>query len=765
MQSPTSPSSNRSRSSSQTSSTSTSSWNAFAQKPLPRKTYGRRAYTSAHVQGMSDQDLWSRASPVKVLPRFRRTNSALRDSDQDIALSEPNAVPEGQSSPSRQSSTSLLKKKTTAIASDAAAGAKRVMSAASYRKGKEFNNENRMEAGDRVNERKGSLSKIRSVIASGTSPRKPLQIRNSSENVPLAAKAKTDLGDREPIAYVIPETERFDFSDLAQCLDIAVGSEDSKGIDFAELMKRTKKVVRIPSSHDQTNFKEEKSESYASPAKTEIDSSHQFQQILQTSSPVSGLRRSASFTITKGQSTTIAEVASQKDSDSNSPNGSLALETSQPAVSTNQTKLRSPKMSSPLREVTNYWELDGEDKAELESDHLLHYCTISEVLDFSDHLTSVRTEGWKLEKLGEASYSEVFAATHAKEQDTVLKVMPFGQLGLEQASIKEIENELRISKTLMMYRGFVQVVSAHIVKGQYPADLLVLWDQFAKAKGTENDRPDYYGEDQLFCVIMLHNGGIDLEHFELRTWREAATVFWRVTKTLAVAESRVDFEHRDLHWGNIVLHRRKNDVTEMIEKLKLEDTKERLAVNIQVTVIDYTLSRAVCGGEIVNSSMDDPTLYTGRGDYQFDVYRFMRKLFPKLQGSEGEEAQPSSQQQERSKRRRSVKAVVSYDWASYRPQTNTFWLHYLADRLLHHKNLEAPRDPTRTLRSRSGGPSGTHAVATDQSEMSAYRSLDLVYKLIDPRRKRFGAKKGGASDIVTTVDLLRWGIDEGIVYE
>lgn len=305
-----------------------------------------------------------------------------------------------------------------------------------------------------------------------------------------------------------------------------------------------------------------------------------------------------------------------------------------------------PLLSSPLREVTNSWELDLAEREEraakqekeakeseekenekkrieielaaaqeaMELKSLLSHCLREEVLDFSQFVEEYR-QLWEMHKLGEASYSEVYAALHMQtKQSVVLKVMPFGKKDAEQALIKDISSELKISKTMMNFSGFVEVVGAHVVKGRYPKYLLTLWDQFAELKECENQRPDFYDEDQMYCVVVLQNGGTDLEHFKLKTWREAATVFWRVAKSIAVAEEAVEFEHRDLHWGNIVLDRKKSDVSDMIEKLRLQDTNERYAVNIRVKIIDYTLSRANCGGEgVVFSNMDDPALYSGRG--------------------------------------------------------------------------------------------------------------------------------------------------------
>lgn len=83
---------------------------------------------------------------------------------------------------------------------------------------------------------------------------------------------------------------------------------------------------------------------------------------------------------------------------------------------------------------------------------------------------------------------------------------------------------------------------AYVTKGQFPDPLLVEWDVYDYDKGSENERPIHYDNDQLFAVIMLENGGTDLEHTELYGWEEAWDVFWQVALALARGERKREFE-------------------------------------------------------------------------------------------------------------------------------------------------------------------------------------------------------------------------------
>ena len=63
-------------------------------------------------------------------------------------------------------------------------------------------------------------------------------------------------------------------------------------------------------------------------------------------------------------------------------------------------------------------------------------------------------------------------------------------------------------------------------------------------------------------VFVVADGGLDLEHYEPRSFEELQSILMQVTMTLAVAEESCQFEHRDLHWGNLLISR---DGTETVD--------------------------------------------------------------------------------------------------------------------------------------------------------------------------------------------------------
>lgn len=120
--------------------------------------------------------------------------------------------------------------------------------------------------------------------------------------------------------------------------------------------------------------------------------------------------------------------------------------------------------------------------------------------------------------------------------------------------------------------------------------------------------------------------------------------------TLAVAESKYEFEHRDLHWGNILLSN-----TDAVEAVFVLNGR-RITVptaGIKVTIIDYTLSRMLYKRAYLqfNDLAHDEDLFSATGDYQFEIYRLMRKRLDNV-------------------------------WSAFDPYTNVLWLHYALDKMI-----------------------------------------------------------------------------------
>jgi len=300
-------------------------------------------------------------------------------------------------------------------------------------------------------------------------------------------------------------------------------------------------------------------------------------------------------------------------------------------------------------------------------DKLLSQCTKQNVIAFEEVYGPDTLVNSK--KVGEGAFGEVFLISSAdSEERPVLKVVPIGgDLKVneeDQTKIMDMMSEVVISRSLSNLRsgssnkttGFVEVRNCTVFQGNYPDKLLNLWDAFEDEKGSENTRPDFLPRDQLYIALEFNNGGQDLEKFVFRNASQALAAWKQVVHTLAVAETELEFEHRDLHWGNILI---KETTAKSVDYI-IDGVEYKVETSgIQTTIIDFSLSRLTSLTDsctIYNNLAEDPTLFTAKGldkggDYQFDVYRLMKK-------------------------------ENANDWEKFCSKTNIFWLHYILEKMI-----------------------------------------------------------------------------------
>ncbi|KAK7054170.1 Other/Haspin protein kinase [Favolaschia claudopus] len=319
-------------------------------------------------------------------------------------------------------------------------------------------------------------------------------------------------------------------------------------------------------------------------------------------------------------------------------------------------------------------------------------------------------------KIGEASYSEVFGIG-----DVVLKVIPLRDESQRKlrphanaydaevdgpfaTDAKDVLKEIIVTHAMgQVCEGFVKLLRTYIVKGTYPQVLLEQWDDYYDRKGSEGIRPDTFTVSQAYAIIVLPNGGPDLEAYTFPTkggWKQACSVFWQVAKALAHAEQLVSFEHRDLHLGQILVREVSSPAAaqrplQAVNQNRTKATKASKPLmddpvhGVRATLIDLGLSRMDAGdgsgGEMVHWTPFEEEIFQGEGDYQFDIYRYMR-------------------------------AYNRSNWETFNPLTNAMWLHYLAVKLLKAKNLKAPPRPRKST---VAPPPGSAASGSSSSKGKA----------------------------------------------
>ncbi|KAI1337749.1 hypothetical protein F5Y15DRAFT_389016 [Xylariaceae sp. FL0016] len=310
--------------------------------------------------------------------------------------------------------------------------------------------------------------------------------------------------------------------------------------------------------------------------------------------------------------------------------------------------------------------------------------------------------GDKIVKIAEASYAEVYRVTNERgtsiikviRMDSPIKAQTKAQQksGLvdeEPHSESDLMGELKISEWLADIPGFVVYKERYIVQGKTCQELLQTHQAFhRKVKRQDPDRlqfypsPSRYLDSTRFLVVELGDAGTALEDFELSSASQLWDIFFHVSVALARAEARVEFEHRDLHEGNLCI--RKAGEPAPME----EGSPRRFGFSgLEITILDYGLSRARADYESDESEPvaydleRDLSIFTSEHAAQCKVYRQMRSVL--LRGDRVC-LPPKSHKKPYAA---GVEGPIS--WAIHEPYTNVLWLAYIYEWMI--KNFQGPK--------------------------------------------------------------------------
>ncbi|KAG0140927.1 hypothetical protein CROQUDRAFT_99433 [Cronartium quercuum f. sp. fusiforme G11] len=403
--------------------------------------------------------------------------------------------------------------------------------------------------------------------------------------------------------------------------------------------------------------------------------------------------------------------------------------------------------------------------------------TFSEVFSWTPSSVSLEPSGSKLvepEKLNNAFVMKVVPIKRSNKShqlQTMTRVVDQNDDVTESEADEfpcetewaDAEKEIKLARLLgsASAKGFINFRGALIVSGSYPPVLLKEWKKYQKQFPDKvyNPSPGKFSQRQLFCCILSGQAGEDLESFDLRNWHEAASVLSQVANTLGRAERDHEFEHRDLHWGNITIQRHEKgpnstaqtkgkgrtrdehvttvDLVGLMANTTLEsdsthdtlDPFSPTASEITVTVLDFGLSRARL--RLSKRQTDtiwtepDPDIFggTGANDYQFECYDLMNA------------------------------ARNGKSWSDYNPFSNVIWLHYLCRKLLEDKGLSPPRPTTNVVKSSSRkSPAALHEQTCFKLLQAAERILsDAIRAERETNRCR---ARASTRRTTTTTDLV-----------
>ncbi|KAH8858800.1 Serine/threonine-protein kinase haspin [Schistosoma japonicum] len=324
---------------------------------------------------------------------------------------------------------------------------------------------------------------------------------------------------------------------------------------------------------------------------------------------------------------------------------------------------------------------------------LFKICEQTDYKTFAQLFTPARRKN--LLKIGEGCFGEVFRcpAELNSTEYVVIKLIPIeGDIkfnGESQKSFSEVLSEVIVSKELTALGmglknctyGFVELKKVHLIQGSFPAYLKKACDKYDREKKSENDNPSIFTKSQLWVALESAFCGVTLENNIPTCPCARLSILLQIGLSLAVAELELKFEHRDLHWGNVLISQSlpssrissssSNSSTSSSSLCNycstlLEDDKDyksyvKFRLNgqewnvrkfgVTVYLIDFTMSRLEQDEGLVYVDLSsDPTLFQSQGDYQFDIYRHM-------------------------------KSQNRNNWQKFTPKTNIMWFHYLSTKL------------------------------------------------------------------------------------
>lgn len=247
--------------------------------------------------------------------------------------------------------------------------------------------------------------------------------------------------------------------------------------------------------------------------------------------------------------------------------------------------------------------------------------------------------------------------------DRTPEPIPTAHLLHEIESLRALEG-LRTSRKYAVpsgYTGFNRLAHCMLVRGPYPSELLQVWDAWADFQGESdddgagepislNDRPDFYNSDSLHIIIAMEFGGTSLDDYPLKSLSQVHAILCQLCSSIALAEEHIQFEHRDLHLGNVLIHEtHRSDV-------RLDNYQCIPTAGLLCSIIDCSLAR-----------FHDPTDKTIH-------YRDLRHEDWLFSGDATESKQYQMY--------RDMRDLVDGRWDQFHSSTNMLWISYVAEELL-----------------------------------------------------------------------------------
>ncbi|KAG8195132.1 hypothetical protein JTE90_013604 [Oedothorax gibbosus] len=279
-------------------------------------------------------------------------------------------------------------------------------------------------------------------------------------------------------------------------------------------------------------------------------------------------------------------------------------------------------------------------------------------------------------KVGEGSFADVYQIEKHNDEDRILKVIPIGEpipnSEFLQLNFKEMAAEIYVSQELSKLPSgkeyscltFPTVYKVSVVQDVYPTAAIRAWNLYSFYNGVAEDHPcpRAYSKDQAYIVIETEMAGTPLDLFKIEKFSVALSIFKQIACGLAVAEKKLQFEHRDLHPGNILIS---DDYPIAAVPVVIKSRKYMIKTcSVKASIIDFTYSRI---------TTDEGIKYIDLNDI-YDPEPMSKKKFVNHKYIYAKMAE-----------------ITEGNWEDFYPKTNILWLKHILACILHKMEAQKTR--------------------------------------------------------------------------
>ncbi|GIY40237.1 hypothetical protein CEXT_167091 [Caerostris extrusa] len=306
-----------------------------------------------------------------------------------------------------------------------------------------------------------------------------------------------------------------------------------------------------------------------------------------------------------------------------------------------------------------------------ELEKVFKFCNVKSNVKFAEALLFWKQRSAR--KISEGSYGEIYQFKHVDGTDRVFKCVPVNGQHPMSSYLEYSSRNVSNRHSLLEIRKYKFRNSFHsicLVRDHFPECLVRAWWDYRSSlerlkDPAEHHQPDQYPESQLYLTIESSFCGEPLTMRMLQNAWLGVSIMSQITAALAVAEAAYNFEHRDIHLGNILV-RSTNAVS-----LKYTIHNHHFSietVGYHVFIIDFTLSRIYCDQNVYCVGLDEIARQSNENKEVSDCIWLNHKNIYKIMA-------------EYSKR----------EWDKYMPITNIIWLKYMNENILDYLQKNNPQ--------------------------------------------------------------------------